>query len=100
MKVSLMTDCGERADSDPCDGALRISSGSVAETDTSSANGATLSVKVSSIVLSAATRTASLRPSAKPGADTSTSNRPGGRSAATNVPSAPVIAVVAAPEAG
>src|SRR5215471_12102777 len=99
MKVSLIVDCGDRAESDPCDGAFRISSGSVAETDTSSVNGATLSVKVSSTGFAAVTRTASLRPRANPGAVTSTSNRPGTRLPTANVPSAPVTAVVVTPAA-
>src|SRR5882672_8546801 len=93
MKDALISDCAERADNDPCDGAIRAAVGIVASTDTSSLRPATLSVTAIVSVAPAANLTPSRRLTAKPGAVTSIAYVPGGRSGAEKRPSASVTVV-------
>jgi hypothetical protein len=93
MKVPLISDCADRAVSEPCDGAWLAASDATPDTVSCSLNEARASVNVRSGVLPAPTCTPVRRIVAKLGADTSMAYSPNGKSSTAKRPFASVLSV-------
>src|SRR5262245_41791479 len=93
MYSLLMSDCAERAVSDPCEGAATAAAGSAADTVTVSLMLATVSRNDSSPDLPSVSGTPFLCTTSKPGTATSTVYRPGASPEIVNCPLLFVVAV-------